>query len=37
MCHYAFALLKTLLIKEPLDQTERGEWKGWLKTPDSEN
>ena len=24
-------------IKEPLDENERGEWKGWLKTQHSEN
>ena len=23
--------------KEPLDESERGEWKRWLKTQDSEN
>ena len=23
--------------KEPLDESERGEWKGWLKTQHSEN
>ena len=23
--------------KEPLDETERGEWKSWLKAQDSEN
>ena len=23
--------------KEPLDEGERGEWKGWLKTQHSEN
>ena len=22
---------------EPLDESERGEWKSWLKTPHSEN
>ena len=24
-------------IKEPLDESERGEWKRWLKTQHSEN
>ena len=23
--------------KEPLDESERGEWKNWLKTQNSEN
>ena len=23
--------------EEPLDESERGEWKSWLKTPHSEN
>ena len=27
----------TFLTKEPLDQSERGEWKSWLKTQHSEN
>ena len=24
-------------LKEPLDESERGEWKGWLKTQHLEN
>ena len=24
-------------LKEPLDESERGEWKGWLKTQHSKN
>ena len=24
-------------LKEPLDESERGEWKSWLKTQHSEN
>ena len=24
-------------VKEPLDESERGEWKSWLKTQHSEN
>ena len=24
-------------LKEPLDETERGEWKSWFKTQHSEN
>ena len=30
-CHPAY------LTKEPLDKSERGEWKSWLKTQHSEN
>ena len=26
-----------LLSEEPLDESERGEWKSWLKTQHSEN
>ena len=31
--------LKSLLmkVKEPLDESERGEWKSWLKAQHSEN
>ena len=26
-----------ILTKEPLDESERGQWKSWLKTQHSEN
>ena len=28
---------KQKITKEPLDESERGEWKSWLKTQHSEN
>ena len=28
---------KVKKTKKPLDESERGEWKSWLKTPHSEN
>ena len=33
----ALSLRKKLRTKEPLDESERGEWKSWLKAQDSEN
>ena len=30
-------LWKKERTKEPLDESERGEWKSWLKTQHSEN
>ena len=30
-------LRKWRRTKEPLDESERGEWKGWLKVQHSEN